>query len=170
MEKIVGRVWKFGDNIYNEQIMHGRWSTRGVTEPEELAEHIFDSIDPTFAKHVKKGDIIVAGKNFGLGALRSHSFVGMRAAGISAIIAESLFYFFYRNAVAHGFLVVECPGISSMVTTGEVIELDIDNNYVKNLTSEAVLSISPIPDSMLRIVEKGGLIPYTVEHLRRRIG
>ncbi|HIC86937.1 MAG TPA: 3-isopropylmalate dehydratase small subunit, partial [Aquificae bacterium] len=102
-----GRAFKFGDDIDTDQIIPARYLN--TSDPNELAKHCMEDADPTFASKVRKGDFIVAGKNFGCGSSREHAPLAIKAAGVSAVIAKSFARIFFRNAINIGLPILECP-------------------------------------------------------------
>lgn len=161
MEKIRGRAWKFGDNIDTDVIIPARYLN--TTDPEELARHCMEDADPEFSKKVKKGDILVAGKNFGCGSSREHAPIAIKACGISCVIAESFARIFYRNAFNTGLLILECPEAAREIQTGQEIEVHPDEGKIVNLTTGKVYLTKPLPAFMKAILENGGLIPYIIK-------
>ena len=103
--KITGRAWKYGDNVNTDVIFAGKY-LHTISTPEDLAKHAMEDLDPEFAQKVKPGDIIVGGKNFGSGSSREHAPIALKAAGVSAVVAESFARIFYRNAINQGLLVL----------------------------------------------------------------
>jgi len=164
MEKIKGRVWKFGDNIDTDVIIPARYLN--TTDPEELAKHCMEDADPEFAKKVKKGDIIVAGRNFGCGSSREHAPIAIKACGISCVIAKSFARIFYRNAFNTGLLILECPEAVSETETGDELEVYPDEGKIVNLTKGKTFYTKPLPDFMKNILEAGGLIPYVIKKVK----
>ncbi len=143
-------------HINTDEIIPARYL---VTDDErELALHAMEDIDPGFVKLVNKGDIIVAGRDFGCGSSREHAVWALRGAGVSCIIAESFARIFYRNAVNNGFAVVECQGISEKVETGDELEIDLNKGILKNTTKGTENAFIPLADFALRIAEAGGLL------------
>ena len=143
-------------HINTDEIIPARYL---VTDDErELALHAMEDIDPGFVKLVKKGDIIVAGRDFGCGSSREHAVWALRGAGVSCVIAESFARIFYRNAVNNGFAVVECQGISEKVETGDELEIDLNKGILKNTTKGTENAFIPLADFALRIAEAGGLL------------
>jgi len=155
--KIRGRVWVFGDNIDTDVIIPGRYLV--LSDPEELAKHVMEGVDPDFSKKVKKGDIIVAGRNFGCGSSREHAVIALKYAGISAIIAESFARIFFRNAINLGLPVIICPGIRGLVKNGDEVEIDLVKGKIK-LPGAKELSFEPLPPEIMDIIRAGGLINY----------
>ncbi len=161
---IKGRAWKFGDNIDTDLIIPARYLN--TTDPEELAKHCMEDADPEFAKKVKKGDIIVAGKNFGCGSSREHAPISIKAAGVSCVIAESFARIFYRNAYNTGLLILECEEASKEAESGDEIRIDIEKGLIENLTKGKSYQIKPLPEFMKKILEDGGLIPHIMKRFK----
>jgi len=154
-----GRVWKFSDNIDTDIIIPYKYKARSI-DPKELAEHCMEGIDPEFSKKVKKGDFIVAGRNFGCGSSREQAPVAIKACGISAVIAESFARIFYRNAINIGLPAIICKDISKETNEGDLIELDLSEGIVKNLSTGKVMKANKQPEFLERILKAGGLIEY----------
>jgi 3-isopropylmalate/(R)-2-methylmalate dehydratase small subunit len=152
-----GRAFKFGDNITTDHIVPGRLLHLRSNLPE-LAKHVLEDADPAFARHVQRGDFIVAGKNFGLGSSREHAPLVIKMSGVSAILAKSVARIFFRNAINIGLPVLICD--TESINDSDKLEVDLESGKIKNLTSGAELSFSPIPEIMLRILNEGGLVPY----------
>ena len=152
-----GKAFKFGDNISTDHIMPGRLLHLRSNLPE-LVKHVLEDADPTFARRVKKGDFVVAGKNFGLGSSREHAPLVIKMAGVSAILARSVARIFFRNAINIGLPVLICD--TDSINDGDELEVDLKSGKINDLTNGAELSFSPMPEIMLRILNEGGLIPY----------
>jgi len=152
-----GKAFKFGDNISTDHIVPGRLLHLRSNLPE-LAKHVLEDADPTFAQRVKKGDFVVAGKNFGLGSSREHAPLVIKMAGVSAILARSVARIFFRNAINVGLPVLICD--TESINDGDKLEIDLELGRINDLTNEAELSSSRMPEIMLRILNEGGLIPY----------
>jgi len=158
-----GRVWKFGDDVDTDVIIPGRYLV--LTDEKELAKHLMEGSDPKFSEKVKKGDIIVAGKNFGCGSSREHAPIAIKGAGISAVVAESFARIFYRNAINVGIPLLESKDISKNVSNGDEIEIDMEKGILKDLNTSKEFEIKSMPEFMLEILNKGGLIPYLKNQL-----
>ncbi len=152
-----GRVFKFGDNISTDHIVPGRLLHLRSNLPE-LAKHVLEDADPTFAQRVKKGDFVVAGKNFGLGSSREHAPLVIKMSGVSAILARSAARIFFRNAINVGLPVLICD--TESINDGDELEIDLKLGKISDLTNGAELLFSSMPEIMLRILNEGGLIPY----------
>ena len=152
-----GTAWKFGDDIDTDIIVPGRYLI--YTDEERLAQHCMEGLDADFNSKCKKGDFIVAGRNFGCGSSREHAPIALKGVGVSAVIAESFARIFYRNATNVGVPLLEAPGITDLVENGDEIEVDMDNGIIKSESGEKI-TFKKLPPFMLEILEKGGLIEY----------
>ena len=152
-----GKVFKFGDSISTDHIVPGRLIYLRSNLPE-LAKHVLEDADPTFAQRVTSGDFVVGGKNFGLGSSREHAPLVIKMSGVSAILAKSVARIFFRNAINIGLPVLICD--TDKINDGDELEVDLEKGIINNLTNKAQLSFSQIPEVMLRILDEGGLIPY----------
>jgi len=155
--KLRGKAFKFGDDISTDLIQPGRYNYLRSNLPE-LAKHVLEDADPNFASRVKKGDFIVAGKNFGLGSSREHAPTILKLAGISAVLAKSVARIFFRNAINVGLPVLICN--TDKINNGDELEIDLASGSIVDLTNGAKLTSGKIPDVMLRILSEGGLVPY----------
>ncbi len=158
-EEIVGRVWKFGDNV-NTDVIIPTSAISSTSDPDELAKHTLEPIFPDFSKKVKPGDIIVAGKNFGYGSSRQQASTVFKHLGVGAIVAESFARIFFRNSINLGLHVILCKDITRKVEQGEVLEVNPITGDIKNLTTGATFKSPPIPLFALEIIRDGGLIPH----------
>jgi len=164
-KKIKGKVWKFGDDIDTDIIIPGRYLV--LTDEKELAEHVMEGLGSDFSRNVQKGDIILAGKNFGCGSSREHAPIAIKGAGISAVVAESFARIFYRNAINVGLTLLESKNISKKVSQGDEIEISIERGVLKDLNTGEEFEVKNLPEFMLDILNKGGLIPYLKEKLEK---
>ncbi len=160
-----GRVWAFGDDISTDHIIAGKYL--GTTDPKVFAEHAFEAVDPTWAKKVQPGDMIVAGANFGCGSSREQAPVALKTLGISAILANSFARIFFRNAINLGFPAIECAGLRDVVKSGDAIELDLAGGEVR-VPSGRMLKFTPLPPNVLEILEAGGLVPKLRKELQTK--
>ena len=152
-----GKVFKFGDNISTDHIVPGRLLHLRSNLPE-LAKHVLEDADPTFAQRVSSGDFVVGGNNFGLGSSREHAPLVIKMAGVSAILAKSVARIFFRNAINLGLPVLICD--TDKIDDGDELEVDLASGTVRNITNGNNLTFGRIPEVMLRILDEGGLIPY----------
>jgi 3-isopropylmalate/(R)-2-methylmalate dehydratase small subunit len=156
-----GRAFKFGDGISTDHIIPGRYAHLRSNLPE-LAKHVLEDADSTFAERVKPGDFVVGGSNFGLGSSREHAPLVIKMAGVSAILAKSVARIFFRNAINLGLPVLICD--TDKINDGDELEVDLAAGKVKNLTNGTELAFGKIPGVMLTILDEGGLIPYIQKH------
>ena len=152
-----GRAFKFGDGITTDHIIPGRYAHLRSNLPE-LAKHVLEDADVTFASRVKPGDFVVGGNNFGLGSSREHAPLVIKMAGVSAIIAKSVARIFFRNAINQGLPVLICD--TDKINDGDELEVDLAGCTVKDITNGKLLTFGKIPEVMLHILDEGGLIPY----------
>lgn len=161
------KVWKYGDNIDTDMLFPGKYVYICST-PEEIKPHLLEDLDPSFSKNVKGGDIIIAGKNFGCGSSREQPVVGLKTVGIKAVIAESFARIFYRSSINQGLILIECPEAAKSYSIGDDIELDIDSGKIvingKNYT------FPKLPKEIIAIRDAGGLLEYTRNKLKSKIG
>jgi len=154
---ISGKIWKFGDNVDTDVIIPGKYLR--TTDMGVFAAHAMEGIDPGFSKKVQKGDIIVAGKNFGCGSSREQAPLALKHAGIACVVAESFARIFFRNAINVGLPIIEAiPDCNE----GDTIEIDLVEGTVN--TGDNTYPGSKLPDFLRDILADGGL----VEHLKRK--
>ena len=151
-----GLVFKYGDNVDTDVIIPARYLNS--SDPAELATHCMEDIDKDFVKNVKKGDIIVAEKNFGCGSSREHAPIAIKAAGVSCVIAETFARIFYRNAINIGLPILECPQASAAIQAGDEVEVDFDTGVITDVTTGQTFSAQPFPPFIQNIIQKGGLL------------
>lgn len=162
MTVIRGRVWKFGDDINTDLIIAGKYKL-SITDIGELSKHAMEALIPGFAEKVSRGDIIVAGKNFGCGSSREQAPLVLKHLGIGAVIAESFARIFYRNAINIGLPVLECKEVHK-ISGGDILEVDLAGGSIKNITKGEIYNVKPIPSSLLEILAEGGLVSYVKKH------
>ena len=158
-----GKVWKYADNIDTDVIIPARYLN--TASHEELATHCMEDIDLLFAKEVKQSDIIVAGENFGCGSSREHAPIAIKASGISLVIAKSFARIFYRNAINIGLAILEHDTLPDETSKDDVLEFDLTNGVVKNITTGKEYECVKFPDEIQKLINSGGLINYTKEKL-----
>ena len=161
---ISNRVWKFGDNINTDILAPGVYIKLPI---EELASHCLESIDPSFSSEVSKGDIIVAGNNFGMGSSREQAAQVLKELGIIAVIAASFGGIFYRNAFNLGLPVVISRDVSK-IDIDHQIKLDLEAGRIRNITTNQDLVGEKVPDNLLTLIKAGGLVPYLEYNLNNK--
>ena len=159
--KIKGKAWRFGDDINTDEIIPARFLN--TSDPKELGQHCMAGIDEGFIKKIKKGDIIVAGKNFGCGSSREHAPVSIKGAGISCVIAESFARIFFRNAINIGLPIIELPDGAREIKEGDELEIDLDKGVLKNKTQKKEYAVSKFPGFMQEIIDAGGLLNWATK-------
>ena len=148
-----GKAWKFGDNIDTDVIIPGKYLR--TTDMSVFASHVMEGIDPEFSRKVQKGDIIVAGKNFGCGSSREQAPLALKYAGVSCIVAESFARIFFRNAINVGLPIIEARIDCKQ---GDNIEIDLEKGIVKN--NNKTYSATKLPDFLRKILADGGLVEH----------
>ena len=159
------KVWKYDDNINTDMLFPGKYVYTCST-PEEIKPHLLEDLDPSFAKNVRKGDIILAGKNFGCGSSREQPVVGLKAVGIAAVVAESFARIFYRSSINQGLLLIECPDVVKAYSKGDNVILDIEHGKI--IVGKKSFSFPKLPEEILSIRDAGGLLPYTRAKLKKK--
>lgn len=163
---IKGKVWKLGDNIDTDAIIAARYLD--TTDPVELAAHCLEGVLEGFPGNAEKGDILVAGNNFGSGSSREHAPVAIRAVGIACVVAGSFARIFYRNAFNVGLPLLESEEASRDSEAGQRLEIDVSEGTVKNLATGAVYTARAFPPFIRELLDAGGLVNYTREKLKER--
>ncbi len=153
-----GKVIKYGNNVDTDVIIPARYLN--TSDPAELASHCMEDLDDKFISKVQKGDVMVAGKNFGCGSSREHAPISIKAAGISCVIAETFARIFYRNSINIGLPIIECPEAAIDISDGDEVEVDFDKGSIKNLTTGKTYQGQPFPEFMQEIISADGLINY----------
>ena len=164
--KFKGKVWKFGDNVNTDEIIPARFLN--THDPRELGAHCMEDIDSRFSKKVSKGDIVVAGKNFGCGSSREHAQIAIKGAGLSCVIAESFARIFYRNSINMGLPILEIKDVGD-IKEGDYLEVDLDKGTVLNLSENKVYRACPLPKLIQEIIKSGGLLKWIREKGERCI-
>lgn len=161
---IRGRVWKFGDNVNTDLIIAGKYKL-SITNIDELSKHAMEALIPNFAEKVKRGDLIVAGENFGCGSSREQAPLVLKHIGIGAVIAKSFARIFYRNAINIGLPAVECKD-ANRISDGDIVEVDLSEGRIKSIAKNEIYEIKPVPQALLEILVNGGLVGYVKKYGR----
>ena len=151
-----GNCWKFGDNIPTDMITPTHLVMRGM---QEMVKHVLENANPDFPKNVQRGDIIVAGRNFGCSSGRAIAPKAIKATGVGAVIAEFFSRTFYRNGPEIGLPILEVSGVGDLVETGHRLRVDIERGLVENLTTGKSIQGTPPSGILLDMLRAGGLIP-----------
>jgi 3-isopropylmalate/(R)-2-methylmalate dehydratase small subunit len=159
------KVWKYGDDINTDMLFPGKY-TYTCSTAEEIKPHLLEDLDPNFAKQVKPGDLIFAGKNFGCGSSREQPALGLKAVGLQAVVAKSFARIFYRAAINQGLLLIECPAAVDAYREGDAVQLDLAKSKI--VVAGKTFSFPTLPPEILAIRDAGGLLEYTRQKLARR--
>lgn len=154
---IKGRAHKFGDNINTDDIIAAKYLI--FTDEKELGKHCMENIAVDFAQKVTKGDIIVAGKNFGCGSSREHAPRALKGCGVACVIAKSFAGIFFRNAINIGLPFLESAGVDK-IKDGDLLEIDLSSGIIRNVTQDKIYKTQPFPEFLQEIIRQGGLMNY----------
>ncbi len=156
--KAEGKVFRYGDNVDTDVIIPARYLN--TSAESELASHCMEDIDKEFVKKVEKGDVIVAGKNFGCGSSREHAPIAIKAAGISCVIAATFARIFYRNSINIGLPILECEQASREIASGDEVSVDFATGVITDKTTGKTYQAEPFPPFMQDLIKAGGLAAY----------
>ena len=158
------RVWKYGDSVNTDMLFPGKY-TYTCSTAEEILPHLLEDLDPEFASNVSPGDVLFAGSNFGCGSSREQPALGLKAAGVEAVVAASFARIFYRAAINQGLLLIECPDAVAAYTEGDSVTLNASAGNIE--VGGKTFTFPPLPDEILAIREAGGLLPYARARLEK---
>lgn len=154
----------FGDNVDTDVIVPGRYMKYSI---EEIARHCFEPVAPHFAKQVKRGDVVIAGRSMGVGSSREQAPEALKHLGVAVLIAESFAGLFYRNAINLGLPAVSCAQ-AKRIRQGDELEVDLERGKIRNRTTGETLDCEPIPDFLMSIIRDGGLLPHLEKRLAQK--
>ena len=157
-----GKAWVYGDNVDTDVIIPARYLV--TSDERSLAAHCMEDIDASYAGGVLKGDMIVAGNNFGCGSSREHAPIAIKGSGASCVIAKSFARIFYRNAINIGLPILECTE-TGRITKDDIIEVDLAKGTITNRTKGETYNAKPFPDFLQNLIGLGGLVPYVMARL-----
>jgi 3-isopropylmalate/(R)-2-methylmalate dehydratase small subunit len=163
ISRITGKAWVFGDDVNTDGIFPGKY-TYTISDPAEMARHAMEDVEPTFAREVRAGDVVVAGRNFGCGSSREQAVACLKAAGVAAVLAVSFGRIYFRNAINLGLPIVQCPEAARAVRPGDQVTIDFAAGHVEHAGQR--YSFPPLPGPVMAILEAGGL----VESVRAKLG
>jgi len=149
------------DHINTDEIIPARYLN--TDNEQELAKHCMEDLDAGFVKKLSKGDVIVAGDDFGCGSSREHAVWAIRGAGVQTVIARTFARIFYRNAINCGFYLIESADAVEKIKDGDEVEIDYESGSIKDRTNGISIGFSPLPDFALEIIKDGGLL----EHIKK---
>ena len=152
------KIYKDKDNVDTDVIIPARYLNS--FDAKELASHAMVDIDPTFASTVEKGDIIVAGQNFGCGSSREHAPLCLKTAGVKCVIAKSFARIFYRNSINIGFPIMECEEAADKIEKGDEVEVDFSTGVITNKTKNETYQSQPFPEFLQKMIDADGLVNY----------
>ena len=152
------QIYKYTDNVDTDVIIPARYLNS--FDAKELASHAMVDIDPTFASTVEKGDIIVAGQNFGCGSSREHAPLCLKTAGVKCVIAKSFARIFYRNSINIGFPIMECEEAADKIEKGDEVEVDFSTGVITNKTKNETYQSQPFPEFLQKMIDADGLVNY----------
>jgi 3-isopropylmalate/(R)-2-methylmalate dehydratase small subunit len=165
--RVTGRTWKFGRNV-NTDLIYPKTFFKASYAPGEVASHLMAGIDPGFAAKVRPGDIIVGEPNFGCGSSREEAAAAMKEAGIAAVVAPSFGRLFTRNCINLGLPVLTSPAIDEHVEEGDELEIDLSRGVIRNTRNGYEARLPPMAPESLKLLEAGGIKPYTQRILAER--
>jgi 3-isopropylmalate/(R)-2-methylmalate dehydratase small subunit len=160
---IIGKVWKYGDGVNTDVIFPGKY-TYSLKEPNEIAAHALEDLDPNFARDAQPDDVIVAGRNWGNGSSREQAVTALKYKGIAAVVAKSFARIYFRNGINQGLLLITCPEAVDAAQHGAAIEIDLDRSVI--CMNEQEYPFPPLSATALGIINDGGL----VQHIRKKLG
>ena len=163
MSTIKGKVWKYGDDVNTDVIFPGKY-TYTVTDPKEMAALALEDLDPSFAKNVREGDIVVGGKNFGCGSSREQAAFCLKYAGVGALVAKSFSRLYFRNCINAGLPVIQSADAVDVIKAKEKLEISLEKGEI--YCKAGTFTFPPLPEAVMGIFAAGGLIPYT----KRKLG
>lgn len=146
----------FGDNVDTDQIISGKYLT--IREPGEMVKHVFESLRPGFHTLIRKGDVIVAGRNFGSGSSREEAPALLKAIGLSLVIARGFSRLFFRNSINIGLPIVECQACAGSISEGDLVEADLEGGIIRDLTTDREYPTAKLPSFLLDILRAGGAV------------
>ena len=154
--KTQGTVFKYPDNVDTDVIIPARYLN--TSDAGELAKHCMEDIDKEFVKKVHRGDVMVAGWNFGCGSSREHAPLVIKTCGTGCVIAKSFARIFYRNAINIGLPILECPEAAEDIGAGDEVSVDFDSGEIVNHTTGKHYRAQPFPPFIQDIIRSGGLL------------
>lgn len=160
MNVIRGKCWKLGDNISTDHIISGKYKFSAIDNIDAMIPHVLEEVIPEFYRKISRGDLIVAGKNFGKGSSREQAPRLLKLVGVSVILAKSFAHIFYRNSINIGLPVIVVQKIPDISETGDIIEVDFNKGIVRNLTKNVEEKIPLLPKELAVILEEGGIVEY----------
>lgn len=159
-----GRAWVYGDDLDTDVLAPGKYMKLGI---EEIAKHCLEIVDPAFAPGVKPGDVVVGGRNFGMGSSREQAPAALKHLGIAALVAESFAGLFFRNSLNLGLPALVCPE-ARQIHDGDELKISYEENAIYDLSARRQFAFEPIPPHLWEMVLDGGLLPHLEKRLKCR--
>jgi 3-isopropylmalate/(R)-2-methylmalate dehydratase small subunit len=161
----MGKAYKYGENVDTDVIIPARYLV--TANPAELAKHCMEDIDASFAGSVQKGDVIVAGRNFGCGSSREHAPIAIKGSGVACVIAPTFARIFYRNSFNTGMPILESAEASEKIEAGDEIAVDFTTGTIENKTKGETYQAEPFPPFIFNLIESGGLVEYVKKSINK---
>jgi 3-isopropylmalate/(R)-2-methylmalate dehydratase small subunit len=158
----LGKAWKFGDNLNTDEIIPARYNI--TIDEKELAKNVFCEINPSFARLVESGDVVVGGANFGCGSSREHAPVAIKGSGAACVIAASYARIFFRNAINIGLPILESPEAAAAIVEGDEVQVNLASGLIQDVTQNRTFQARPLPAFVLQIAAAGGIVQYLKQH------
>lgn len=152
----MARLFCYGDHVDTDRIIPGKYTK--TLDRSVLKAHCFEDIDPSFSSEVSRGDIVVAGVNFGCGSSREQAAIAIKESGVQLVVAKSFARIFFRNAINVGLTVLEVP--NHKIEQDSVLQYDAVRGVLKDLTYQKKYSVTALPGFLMDILESGGLVKY----------
>ena len=156
------KIWKFGDNIDTDIIIPGRYLT--LRNPDEMASHAFEPINPELAKQISKGDVLVGGSNFGCGSSREEAPFVLKVLGVAAVVAQSYARIFFRNAINLGLPLFELKDASKIIKEDDKVKIKVEEGILEVNGKE--YKGTALPKFLIDIIKEGG----ATRAVRKRLG
>ncbi len=158
---MANKVYKYGNSVDTDVILPARYLA--LYRDEDLAAHCMEDIDSDFAGTVNRGDIIVAGENFGCGSSREHAPLAIKACGVKCVIAASFARIFYRNAINIGLPILESAEAAEEISSGDCVDVDLEKGIIHDRSTNKRYSAGGFPPFIQEMIDKGGLLPYLAD-------
>jgi 3-isopropylmalate dehydratase small subunit len=159
--RLGGRCLKLGDDVNTDVVIPGRYLVS--IDPAELAEHALEPLGEEVQRKLRESRVLVAGRNFGCGSAREQAATCLIGAGVQAVVAKSFARVFFRNAINTGLVAVESPDAVEAVEDGDELYVDVEAGTIE--AGGRTFAFAPYPESLRRILDAGGLIPYLAREL-----
>jgi 3-isopropylmalate/(R)-2-methylmalate dehydratase small subunit len=153
---VIGKAWVFGDEINTDAMAPGLYFKEPMSV---MARHCLETVDPEFAGRVQRGDIVVAGRNFGVGSAREQAPMALQELGVGAIIAVSFSRIFYRNAINFGLPLLRLPEAGD-IAADDQLRIDPVAGTINNISQSKIYQVDGLPPHLMGMIAAGGLMPW----------